>query len=75
VVIKVVNIQDDNETCRVGFLHRDIVYGRRKNKLRNKYGQLLEIYKESMDFTKKRKNHRLGGVASYRLLDEIQDLK
>jgi hypothetical protein len=75
VVIKVIKIRDGNETCLIGFLPRHIGYGTRNDKLRNKYAQVLELYKESADFTKKRKNRRLVGVALYRLLDDIQDLE
>jgi hypothetical protein len=75
VAIKVIKIWDGNETCLVGFLPRRIGYGSRKYKLRDKYTQVLELYKESADFTNKKKNGRLVDVASYRLLDDIQDLE
>jgi hypothetical protein len=75
VVIEVIKIWDGNETCHAGFLPRHIGYGSRKGKLRNKHAQVLELYKESADFTNKMKNHRLVDVASYRLLDGIQDLE
>jgi hypothetical protein len=75
MVIKVIKTRDDNETCHVGFLPRHIGYGSQKGKLRNKYAQVLELYKESADFTKKRKNRRPVDVASYHLLDDIQDLE
>jgi hypothetical protein len=73
VVIKNIKIRDGNETCLVGFLPQHICYGSRNDTLRNKYAQVLELYKESADFTKKRKNRCLVGVASYRLFDNIQD--
>jgi hypothetical protein len=63
VVIKVTKIWDGNETCLVGFLPRHIGYGSRKDNLRNKYAQVLELSKESANFTKKRKNRHLVGVA------------
>jgi hypothetical protein len=68
VVIKVIKIRDGNETCLFGFLPQHIGYGSRKDNLRNKYSQVPELYKESADFTKKSKNFRLVGVASFRLL-------
>jgi hypothetical protein len=43
VVIKVIKIRDGNETCLVGFLPRHIGHGSRKDKLRNKYAQVLEL--------------------------------
>jgi hypothetical protein len=49
VVIKVVKIQDGNETCHVGFLPQHIVYGSRKEKLRKNYAQVLELYKDPED--------------------------
>jgi hypothetical protein len=45
LVIKVANIQDGNETCHVDFLPQHIGYGSRKETIRNKYAQVLEIYK------------------------------
>jgi hypothetical protein len=42
VVIKVVRIWGGNESCHVGFLPRHIGYGSRKDKLKNKYAQVLE---------------------------------
>jgi hypothetical protein len=75
VFIKVIKIWYGNETCHVGFLPRHIGYESVTYKLRNKHAQVLELYKEPSDFTKKRKNRRLVGLASYRLLDDIQDLK
>jgi hypothetical protein len=75
VVIKVIKIRDGKETCHVDFLPRQIGYGSQKDKLRNKYAKVLELYKESADFTNKRKNRHLVGVDSYRLLDDIQDLE
>jgi hypothetical protein len=74
VVIKTVYIRGGNETCHVNFLPKHIGYGSLKDKLRDKYAQVLELYKDSEDLTKKKKNRHLVGVASYRLLDDIQDL-
>jgi hypothetical protein len=75
VVIKVIKIWDGTEGCHVRLLPRHIDYGSRKDKLTNKFAQVLKLYKESEDFTKKRKNHRLVGVDSCCLLDDIQDLE
>jgi hypothetical protein len=41
----------------------------------NKFGEVLELYKDSNDMTKKRKNARLCGVASFRLLDDIHHME
>jgi hypothetical protein len=75
MVIKVINIWDGNDTYHVSFLPWHIGYGIRKDNLRNKYAHVIELCKESSYFTKKRKKRRLVGVASYRLLDDIQDLE
>jgi hypothetical protein len=75
VVIEVIKIWYGNETWLDGFLRRHIGYGSQKEKLRNKYAQVLELNKESADFKNKRKNRCPVGVASYRLLDDIQDLE
>jgi hypothetical protein len=75
VVIKVINIRDGTEGCHVGFLPRHIGYGGQKDKLNNKYVQVMVIYKVSEDFTKNMKNRHLVGVASFRLSDNIQDLE
>jgi hypothetical protein len=70
--IKTVKIRNGTESCHIGFLPRHIVHGSQKEQMANKFGQVLELYKDSNDMTKKRKNARLGGVASFRLLDDIQ---
>jgi hypothetical protein len=73
--IKVIKIWDGNDTCLVGLLPRHIGYASQKDKLRRKYAQVLELFKESAYFTKKRKNRHLVGVDFYCLLDDIQDLE
>jgi predicted acetyltransferase len=60
VVINVIKIRYGNETWLDGFLRRHIGYGSQKDKLRNKYAQVLELNKESADFTKKRRNRCRG---------------
>jgi hypothetical protein len=73
--IKSVKIRDGTEICHIGFLPRHIVYGGQKEQITNIFDQVLELYKDSNDMTKKRKNARLCGVASFRLLDEIQHME
>ena len=73
--MKVVKIRDGTESCHVGFLPRHILHGSRKEKFENQFGQVLELYKESNDMTKQRKNARLFGVASVRLLGDIQNME
>jgi hypothetical protein len=51
--IKAVKIRDGTESCHIGFLPRHIVYGGKKEQITNKFGQVLELYKDSNDMTKK----------------------
>ena len=73
--IKVIKIRDGTEGCHIGFLLRHIVHGSRKEEVSDKFGQVSELYKESNDMTKKRKKSRLFGVASFCLLDDIQNME
>jgi hypothetical protein len=70
-----IKIRDDMESCHVGFLPRYFVHGRRKESVANKCCPVLELYKNSNDMTKQRKNRRLFGVTSFRLLDDIQEVE
>jgi hypothetical protein len=51
--IKAFKIRDGTESCHIGFLPRHIVYGVQKEQITNKFGQVLELYKDSNDMTKK----------------------
>jgi hypothetical protein len=73
--IKAIKILNDMDSCHVGFLMRHFVHGRRKEAVVNKFDQVLELYKNSNDMTKQRKNIRLFGIASFRLLDNIQEVE
>jgi hypothetical protein len=73
--IKAVKIRDGTESCQIDFLPRHIVYGGQKEQMTNKLDQMLELYKDSNDMTKKRKNARLCGVASFRVLDDIPHME
>jgi hypothetical protein len=73
--IKEVKIRDGSESCHIGLLSRTIVHGSQKEQVTNKFGQVLELYKSSNEMTKKRKNAWLCGVASFRLLDDIQHME
>jgi hypothetical protein len=72
---KAIKIRDGAESCNVGFLSHHFIYGRRKEALVNKCGQVLDLYKDSNNMTKKRKNRRLFIVTSFCLLDDIQDME
>jgi hypothetical protein len=51
--IKAVNIRDGTESCQVCFLPRHIFNWIQKEEMSNKFGQGLELYKDSNDMTKK----------------------
>jgi hypothetical protein len=70
-----IKIRDSMKSCHVGFFPRHFVHGRRKEAVVNKFGQVLNLYKDSNDMNKKRKNRRIFGVASFHLLDGIQDIE
>jgi hypothetical protein len=70
--MKVINIKDGTEACHVGLYQRYILKGSRKEELKNAYGQVILMYKDSTIEMMKRKNKRLLGMASFRLLSDIQ---
>jgi hypothetical protein len=70
--MKVIKIKDGTEACRVVFLQRYIVKGSRKEELTNAYGQVILLYKDSTIEMMKRNNKCLLGMASFRLLSNMQ---
>jgi uncharacterized protein YcbX len=70
--MKVIKIKDGTEAYNVGFLQRYIVKGARKEELTNAYGQVILLYNDSTLEMMKQKNKRLLGMASFRILAEIQ---
>jgi hypothetical protein len=73
--IKAVKIRDGTESCHIGFLPRHIAHASQKEEMANKFGQVLELHKDSNDMTNKRNNAWLCGVAYFRLLDDIQHME
>ena len=72
--IKVVLIRDGTECCTVGFLCKSIVVVERdKTRFVGHFAQIIELYDESANKTIMLKSKRNMGIASFRLLDEIQD--
>eukprot|EP00474_Spongospora_subterranea_P006065 CRZ06523.1 hypothetical protein [Spongospora subterranea] len=63
-------IRDGVQSCRVGFLPRNIV-ARSKDDYEDKFAQILQLYNESDNVAKRNKSHRNKGMASFRLLDVI----
>ena len=70
--IKAVRVRDGTETCTVGFLPRSLVVCR-KERFVGQFAQIIELYGMSENKTMRRKSHQNKGIASFRLLDEIQE--
>jgi hypothetical protein len=69
--LKAVKVVDGCETCHVGFIATSTVVSSR-HLFENKFGQVLELYKDSANSAVRRKDAQSGGVASFCLLDNIQ---
>ena len=69
--IAVVRIQDGMETCTVGFLPRQRICDA-KNNIIGQFAQIIELYDDSESEVKRCKSYRNKGMASYRMLDDIQ---
>jgi hypothetical protein len=70
--LKVLKIKDGTEGCHVGFLPRHILKVARRNECMDAFGQFILLYQYSTVEVLRRKNDRLLGVASLRLLSDIQ---
>ena len=70
--IKVVRVRDGTESCTIGFLPRNIVKSG-KDRFVGKFAQIIELYEHSDNTTMRRKSNRNKGVASFRLLKDIQE--
>jgi hypothetical protein len=70
--LKVLKIKDVTEGCHFGFLPRHILKGARTNEFKDAFGQVILLYQDSTVEVLVRKNDRLLGVASFRLLSDIQ---
>jgi hypothetical protein len=66
-----VRIFDGTETCIVGFLPHNIVTSAREE-FNWQYAQILELYETSENRMKRRKSNQNYGIASFRLLNNIQ---
>jgi len=62
--IKVCEGDGGRPGCVVGYIPRAQVQNR-KAELDGKYGKIVELYRESTNLHKKRKNSRLQGVAAF----------
>ena len=72
--IKVVLIHNRTECCTVGFLCKSIVVVKSdKARFVGHFAQIIELYDESATKTMMLKCKTNMGIASFQLLDEIQD--
>jgi len=77
-VLKVLLVVDGEESCHIGFLPRHVALRPLEvQRLHGKYAQVLELYDELDDSHKhkKTKSARNQGMASYILLENIQQLE
>ena len=71
--VKVVLIRDGTETCTVGFVPRHIVaVEHKRHSIADKFAQVIELYDLCESAVKRTKSNRNKGMASYRLLDDIE---
>ena len=72
--IRVVLICNGTEYCTAGFLCKSIVVVERdKARFIGCFAQIIEVYDESANKTMILKSKRNIGIASFQLLDDIQD--
>ena len=72
--IKAVLLCNGTECYTVGFLCKSIVVVERdKARFAGRFAQIIELYDESTNKTMMLKSKRNMGIASFQLLDEIQD--
>jgi hypothetical protein len=70
--LKVLKIKDVTERCHVGFLPGHILKGSRRSECKDAFGQVILLYQDSTVEVLRRKKYHLLGVASFRLLPDIQ---
>ena len=70
--VKVVRIRDGTESCTVGFLPRNVATTR-KDEFIGKFAQIIELYDHSDNESMVRKSMQNKGMASFRLLTNIQE--
>ncbi len=70
VRVKVVRIHNGQEKCHVGYLPR-VVVRYMADKYIEQFAVVMEIYKESEEAYKNVKSRHNGGMASFRLIQDI----
>ena len=72
--VKAVCERDGTEMCTVGFRPRHIVTSR-KDDFVGHFAQIIELYGVSDNEYMRKKSYRNLGIASFHMLDDIQDLE
>ena len=71
--IKAVLIKDGTELCTVGFLGREVAaLPSQRSKYIDKFAQVLELYDDNENSMMRKKSKRNAGMASFRLMEDIQ---
>lgn len=70
--IKLVKIEGGHETCTVGFVPRVWVNLAKVKRNVGHFGQIKELYRDSLSSFKREKSHRNMGMASMFFLNEVQ---
>jgi hypothetical protein len=70
--LKVIKIKDGTKGWHVGLLTRHILKGARRNEFKDAFLQAILLYQDSMVEVLRCNNDRLLGVASFRLMYDIQ---
>ena len=72
-MIKAVLIKDGTELCTVGFLGREVAaLPSQRSKYIDKFAQVLELYNDNENSMMRKKSKRNAGMASFRLMEDIQ---
>ena len=65
--------KDSTELCTVGFLGReDAALPSQRSKYIDKFAQVLELYDDNENSMMRKKSKRNAGMASFRLMEDIQ---
>ena len=72
--IKAVIVQDGTKLCTVGFLSKSVVAVEEdRERYIGRFAQVIELYDHSTNKTMSLKSKRNMGIASFRLLENIQE--
>ena len=72
--LKAVAVKDGTELCTVGYLSRNYASVElTRTKFDGKFAQIIELYDLSENEILRKKSYRNMGVASFRLLGDVQN--